>query len=46
MIFGVFHGDYHGGNLLVQPDGRVALFDYGMTGRMNEQQRLAFLRMT
>ena len=45
MIYGVFHGDLHGGNLFVMPDGRVALFDYGMTGRMNEQQRLAFLRM-
>jgi ubiquinone biosynthesis protein len=45
MIYGVFHGDLHGGNLFVRPDGRVALFDYGMTGRMNEWQRLAFLRM-
>ena len=27
------------------PDGRVALFDYGITGRMTEQQRFAFLRM-
>jgi len=45
MIYGVFHGDLHGGNLSVLPDGRVALFDYGMTGRMEESQRLAFLRM-
>jgi ubiquinone biosynthesis protein len=45
MIHGVFHGDLHGGNLFVQADGRVALFDYGMTGRMDERQRLAFLRM-
>ena len=45
MIYGVFHGDLHGGNLFVRPDGRVALFDYGITGRMDEQQRLAFLRM-
>src|SRR5262245_16708269 len=45
MIYGVFHGDFHGGNLLVMPDGRVALFDYGITGRMAEPQRLAFLRM-
>lgn len=45
MIYGVFHGDLHGGNLFVMPDGRVALFDYGMTGRMNEQQRRAFLRL-
>ncbi|HEY8516080.1 MAG TPA: AarF/UbiB family protein [Candidatus Binatia bacterium] len=45
MIYGVFHGDLHGGNLFVMEDGRVALFDYGMTGRMNDKQRLAFLRM-
>ncbi len=45
MIYGVFHGDLHGGNLAVMPDGRVALYDYGMTGRMEEPQRLAFLRM-
>lgn len=45
MIYGVFHGDLHGGNLVVMADGRVGLFDYGMTGRMAEPQRLAFLRM-
>jgi len=45
MIHGVFHGDLHGGNLLVQPDGRTVLFDFGITGRLGEQQRLAFLRM-
>ena len=45
MIYGVFHGDLHGGNLAVTPDGRVALFDFGMTGRMDEAKRLAFLRM-
>ena len=45
MIYGVFHGDLHGGNLFVMRDGRVALLDFGMTGRMDEKQRLAFLRM-
>jgi ubiquinone biosynthesis protein len=45
MIYGVFHGDLHGGNLFVMPDGRVALFDYGITARMSDKQRLAFLRM-
>jgi ubiquinone biosynthesis protein len=44
-LFGVFHGDLHGGNLFVQPDGRVALLDYGITGRLDEPRRLAFLRM-
>jgi ubiquinone biosynthesis protein len=44
-LFGVFHGDLHGGNLLVQPDGKVALLDYGITGRLDESRRLAFLRL-
>jgi ubiquinone biosynthesis protein len=44
MIFGVFHGDLHGGNLFVMPDGRVALLDYGITGRLNEKRRMALLR--
>jgi ubiquinone biosynthesis protein len=45
MIHGVFHGDLHGGNMRVQPDGRIALFDYGITARMDEKRRLAFLRL-
>jgi ubiquinone biosynthesis protein len=45
MLFGVFHGDLHGGNLFVQPDGRVALLDYGITGRLEEPKRVAFLRL-
>ncbi len=44
-LHGVFHGDLHGGNLFVQADGRVALLDYGITGRLDEPRRLAFLRM-
>jgi ubiquinone biosynthesis protein len=31
--------------LFVQPDGRVALLDYGITGRLDEAKRHAFLRM-
>jgi ubiquinone biosynthesis protein len=45
LIHGVFHGDLHGGNLLVQPDGRTVLFDFGITGRLADAQRLAFLRL-
>ena len=45
MIHGLFHGDLHGGNLLVLPDGRIGLLDFGITGRLNEFKRLAFLRM-
>ncbi len=45
MLHGVFHGDLHGGNLLVRADGKVALLDYGITGRLTEARRLAFLRL-
>ncbi|HEX8163663.1 MAG TPA: AarF/ABC1/UbiB kinase family protein [Pyrinomonadaceae bacterium] len=31
---GFFHADPHPGNLLVMPDGRLAFFDFGMTGRI------------
>jgi len=45
MLAGVFHGDLHGGNLLVLEDGAVALLDFGITGRLDERRRLAFLRL-
>lgn len=45
MIFGVFHGDLHGGNLAVRPDGRIALYDHGITARLDETRRRAFLRL-
>lgn len=45
MLFGVFHGDLHGGNLFVLTDGRVALLDFGITGRLDEDHRRAFLRL-
>ncbi len=31
---GFFHADPHPGNLLVMDDGRLAFFDFGMTGRI------------
>jgi len=45
LLYGVFHGDLHGGNLMVQTDGTVALLDFGITGRLDERKRLAFLRL-
>ena len=45
MISGIFHGDLHGGNLLVLPDGRTALLDFGIVGRLSDERRVAFLRL-
>jgi ubiquinone biosynthesis protein len=45
MIHGVFHGDLHGGNLFVMPDGRTALLDFGIVARLSQERRMAFLRL-
>ena len=45
VVEGVFHGDLHGGNLLVLQDGRTALLDYGIVGRLSGARRNAFLRL-
>ncbi len=45
FLEGVFHGDLHSGNLLVQQDGTTALLDFGITGRLSQQQRIAFLKL-
>lgn len=41
MIFeeGFFHADPHPGNVLVLPDGRLSLLDFGMTGELDEPMR-------
>jgi ubiquinone biosynthesis protein len=45
MLYGVFHGDLHGGNMLLDEQGRVCLLDFGITGRLDETRRLAFVRL-
>ena len=45
LLHGIFHGDLHGGNLLVLPDGRIGLLDFGITARMTPLERNAFLRL-
>lgn len=45
MIHGIFHGDLHGGNLFVMSDGRTALLDFGIVGRLDDRRRIAFLRL-
>jgi len=41
MIFqhGLFHGDLHPGNIFLEDDGRLALIDFGMVGRLNGAMR-------
>jgi ubiquinone biosynthesis protein len=41
MIFelGYYHADPHPGNLLILPDGKIGLLDFGMVGRIDEKLR-------
>ena len=45
MLYGIFHGDLHGGNLFVLPSGKIALLDFGITARLTEPKRLALLSL-
>jgi ubiquinone biosynthesis protein len=45
MIYGIFHGDLHGGNLFILPSGKIALLDFGITARLSEPKRLALLAL-
>ena len=38
---GFFHADLHPGNILVCPDGKIALIDFGIIGILPEPDRLA-----
>ena len=43
--FGFFHADPHPGNFFVQPDGSIALVDFGMVGRLDTNLQESLLRI-
>jgi ubiquinone biosynthesis protein len=45
LVHGVFHGDMHGGNMLVTDCGTPALLDMGVTGRFAPSARPALVRL-
>ncbi len=47
LVYGLFHGDPHPGNIFVLPDGRICFLDFGMVGRLDEElkQQLSDLVM-
>ncbi len=36
---GVFHADMHEGNMIIMPDGKLALVDFGLIGRVGMAER-------
>jgi aarF domain-containing kinase len=45
FIDGVFNGDPHPGNVLLMPDGRLGLIDYGQVKRMSESDRIIYAKL-
>lgn len=47
MVFedGFFHADPHPGNLLVEPDGRLGLVDFGMVGAIDAPTQSRLIRV-
>jgi ubiquinone biosynthesis protein len=39
IVTGIFHGDLHPGNLMLQPDGRLGLIDFGNVGVLERSMR-------
>lgn len=42
---GKFHADPHAGNILIQPDGTVAIIDFGMVGEVQKQDTHYFKQL-
>jgi len=43
LVKGFFHADPHPGNLLVSPDGKLILLDFGMVSRIPQNMRQAMI---
>ena len=44
LATGVFHGDIHAGNMFVTPAGQLAMLDWGIVGRLDEDTARFFRR--
>jgi ubiquinone biosynthesis protein len=42
---GLFHADPHPGNIIIMEDGRICYIDYGMVGKINEDDKLNLIEM-
>jgi ubiquinone biosynthesis protein len=45
LLYGVFHGDLHAGNVLIDEAGNFSLVDFGIAGRLDAAQRAALARL-
>lgn len=43
FVDGFYHADPHAGNMVLLPDSRIGLIDFGMVGRLSDQRRLELM---
>jgi len=43
VMTGFFHGDPHPGNILITPDHRICLLDWGLAGQLTSRMRYALI---
>jgi len=41
----LFHADPHPGNISVSEDGKIILYDFGMTGKLDNKTRMSLVRL-
>ena len=44
VAYGIFHGDMHAGNVLINAQGDFSLIDFGIAGRIDAEQRAAVVK--
>jgi len=44
IAYGIFHGDLHAGNVLINSEGDFSLIDFGIAGRIDAEQRAATVK--
>ena len=44
VAYGIFHGDLHAGNVLINEAGDFSLIDFGLAGRIDADQRAATVK--
>jgi len=44
-INGFFHADPHPGNVLIKKDGKIAFIDYGIMGKLAEQDKIYLIKL-
>lgn len=45
FVHGIFHADLHPGNILISPEGKVILVDFGIIGFLDEKTRIFVANM-